>query len=75
MLEMDLKEYFSARDWKLKLKDDLTAPDESDFEAILDEAAKMLYDEPVGTQLEVARLIIIKLHKGYDVYVLAGRYY
>jgi hypothetical protein len=34
----------------------------------------MLYNEPVGTQLEVGRLIIKKLHHGHDVYIYVGPY-
>ncbi len=76
MLELDLAEYFAERGWTFKLKDgNSIIPNESDFEVVLDSAVKTLYDEPVGAQLEVGRLIIIKQHLGYDVYVLAGNFY
>jgi len=70
-----LAEYFKDNDWKWSLKGKgKQLPTESDFKNALDEAQKVLYDEKVGTILEVGRLVIIKQTKGFDVYVLAGTY-
>lgn len=49
-------------------------PDEDDIDAALDEAARVLYNHPVGTSLEVGRLIIQKKDRGHDVYLFVGEY-
>lgn len=75
MLEAYLAEIFAREGWTWNLKGGVTrVPTEEDVEAALDEAARLLYNEPVGTQLEVGRLIIKKLPRGHDVYVYAGPY-
>jgi hypothetical protein len=74
-LESDLAKTFYDNGWTWKLKGERhVVPDEYDIEAALDEAARMLYNEPVGTQLEVGRLIIKKQTRGHDVYVFVGPY-
>lgn len=57
--------------WSLKGKGNIV-PTESDIQAALDEAQRVMYSEPVGAILEVGRLVIIKQNTGYDIYVLAG---
>lgn len=47
-------------------------PDESDVQTVLDKAAEILYDEPVGTRLEVGGMIIEKQTTGFDVYTYTG---
>lgn len=74
-IEDDLAALFREKGWKWSLRDNrFTVPTVDDIEAALDEAARLLYNEPVGTQLEVGRLIIKRLHDGFDVYVYAGPY-
>ena len=74
-LEEEIAKIFAEHDWSWSLKDQgRVIPDKDDILAALDEAARLLYDEPVGSQLEVGRLIIVKKHTGHDVYVFAGEY-
>ena len=75
-LEVFISEFLSERDWKWKVKGhpEGVSPTDSDIAAALDEAARMLYNEQVGTTLQVGRLVIVKEHSGYDVYVMAGSY-
>jgi hypothetical protein len=73
-LESELSEYFVRNNWHWKLKDGSRPPTEDDIERALDEAARLLYTEPVGAQLEVGRLIIQKRHRGHDVFVYVGPY-
>jgi hypothetical protein len=49
-------------------------PTEDDFTKILDEAARVLYDEPIGSTLRIARLIIEKQDGYLDVYQHIGTY-
>lgn len=75
MLESYIVSVFAREGWTWSLKGGVTkVPDELDVEHALDEAARVLYNEPVGTQLEVGRLIIKKLPRGHDVYIYAGPY-
>lgn len=75
MIEEQLAEIFAKNEWTWNLKDGGTRiPDAHDFELALDEAARVLYNHPVGAQLEVGRLIIQKRHKGHDVYCYVGPY-
>lgn len=75
MIENELAEIFERNGWTWNLKGGKTTiPNPDDIEAALDEAARLLYNEPVGTQLEVGRLIIKRLHNGFDVYVYVGPY-
>ncbi len=74
-LEDELAQVFAKNGWTWNLKGNRTVvPNSFDIELALDEAARLLYNEPVGTQLEVGRLIIKKLHKGHDVYIYVGPY-
>jgi hypothetical protein len=74
-LESDIAEQFRKNQWTWNLKGGRTlVPEEEDIEAALDEAARLLYNEEVGAQLEVGRLIIRRLHNGFDVYVYVGQY-
>jgi len=75
VVEQIISEFFADRGWTWNLKRGrMVTPSESDVQAALDEAAKQLYNQPVGTQLEVGRLIIQKKHTGHDVYVYVGEY-
>lgn len=74
-LEDDIAETFKKHQWVWHLKGGAyVVPEVDDVEAALDEAARLLYNEEVGAQLEVGRLIIRRLHNGFDVYVYAGQY-
>lgn len=74
-LEQDISEIFEKHGWTWHLKEGSPIiPSEEDVEQALDEAARILYNESVGAQLQVGRLIIIKKHRGHDVYVYAGDY-
>ena len=74
-IEDDLAEVFKKNVWTWTLKGGrVVIPTADDIEHALDEAARMLYTEPVGTQLEVGRLIIKKQTRGHDVYIYAGPY-
>lgn len=53
----------------------LIAPDEEDVKIVLDEAAKVLYDSPVGTRFESAGLIVEKRPDGFDTWVYVGNYH
>lgn len=74
-LEDELSDFFEKRGWTWNLKGGrVVTPSAQDIEAALDEAARLLYNEPVGTQLEVGRLIIKKQPRGHDVYIFVGPY-
>lgn len=75
MLEEEIARVFRKNGWTWKLKKGTVVPDEGDVMDALDEAARVLYDEPVGTQLEVGRLIIKKTATGQDAYIYVGEYY
>jgi hypothetical protein len=47
-------------------------PSAIEFEKILDEARRVLYDEPVGSTLRIGRLIIERLDNDLDVYIHVG---
>lgn len=74
MLEQELSDHFAKNSWTWKLKVGTVSPSETDMLDALDEAARMLYGEPIGTSLEVGRLIIVKTTTGHDVYALFGSY-
>lgn len=75
MIEQIISEWFTNRGWTWRLKGDrVVTPSEQDVLDALDEAAKQLQTHPVGTQLQVGRLIIEKKHTGHDVYVYVGEY-
>lgn len=62
----------TGRQWKVD--DNLIQPTQDDILKLLDEAAKRLYSEQVGTRLEKGGLIVEKKHRGHDVYVMVGSY-
>lgn len=75
MLEQIISEFFAARGWTWNLKGGrVVVPSEQDILFALDEAAKQLHNQPVGTILQVGRLTIEKKNTGHDVYVYAGEY-
>lgn len=72
-LEEEIAQRFIENNWTWKVKEKgEIIPDSDDIQVALDEAARVLYNEPVGTQLEVGRLIIVKKHRGHDVYLYVG---
>lgn len=74
-LEEEIAQRFLENGYEWKIKDKgKKVPDADEIQQALDEAARVLYNEPVGTQLEVGRLIIVKKHRGHDVYMFAGTY-
>lgn len=73
--EITIAKWFKDNDFHWSLKDKgYIIPDEADVEAALDEAARVLYNEPVGSYLAVGRLIIEKLPDGHAVYMYVGNY-
>jgi len=75
MLEQIISKFFTERGWTWKLKGGrVVTPSEQDVLAALDEAARQLHTAPIGSTLQVARLIIEKKHTGHDVYIYAGEY-
>jgi hypothetical protein len=74
MLEALINEIFSKTRWTWKIGALNLIPDEDDIQRALDEAARQLYNEEVGTRLEVGGLIIEKRPRGHDVYVMVGSY-
>jgi len=49
-------------------------PEAEDVEKVLDHAAGLLYNEEVGTRLNVGSLIVEKREHDHDVYVYVGSY-
>lgn len=74
MLERIISEFFEKNKWTWNLKTGRRVPTDNDVEDALDEAARILYNEEDGTQLEVGRLIIRKKHNGHDVFMYVGDY-
>lgn len=75
MIESEIAEFFARQGWTWHLKGDrIVIPSEKDVTAALDQAAVELYKEPVGTRLEVGRLIIEKKTLGHDVYMYVGEF-
>lgn len=75
MIEQIISEFFAKRGWTWRLKGGtVVSPSESDVIAALDEAAAQLRNQPVGSTLQVARLLIEKKHTGHDVYMYVGEY-
>lgn len=75
MIEYDISELFARLGYTWTLKSGrVIVPDEDDVERFLDEAAKHLHNEPVGTRLSVGKMIIEKTATGHDVYVYTGSY-
>lgn len=76
MLERELADHFQKNEFMWKMKDDkYIIPSEKDIEQALDKAAALLYDSPIGSQIEVGRLIVKKISgERYDVYAHFGSY-
>jgi len=73
-LESELAKRFKENGWTWNFNQGPVVPTEEDIQAVLDEAAVRLYNEPVGAQLEIGRLVIKKKTIGHDVYVYVGPY-
>lgn len=74
-LLLELEDHFDRFGWQWSLKGKgKVQPDRYDFLAALDEVARVMYAEPVGTIMEMGRLVIIKTNTGYEVYVMAGTF-
>jgi len=74
-VERTIAKWFKLNEFYWRLADKgRIIPDESDVEAALDEAARILYSEPVGAYLTVGRLIIERLPDGHAVYMYIGDY-
>lgn len=52
----------------------VVTPTDNDVERVLDEAARQLYNEEVGSRLNVGGLIIEKRENDHDVYIYVGSY-
>lgn len=74
-LEKTIADWFELNNFMWSVKDKgYVVPSESDVEAALDEAARILYNEEVDTQLAVGRLHIVRTENGHDVFVYIGSY-
>lgn len=67
-----LSTWFAEHGWTWKVGGKDIAPSSSDMSKTIDTAIKLLYTEPVGTQLSVGRLIVRKETSTHDIYVLVG---
>lgn len=75
MVENIIHKFFTEKGWTWKLKGGkVVVPSEQDVLDALDEAARQLHTAPVGSTLQVGRLIIEKKHLGHDVYMFVGEY-
>lgn len=74
-IEKTVADWFKQNNfhWSL-LNKGRVVPDEADVESVLDEAARVLYNEPPGTYLSVGRLIIERTESGHNVYMFIGSY-
>lgn len=74
-VERIVANWFKENDfqWVVKNKGRVV-PDEADIELVLDEAARVLYNEPVGSYLSVGRLIVERTEDGHSVYMYVGDY-
>lgn len=72
MIEDELSQLFIRRGWTWTISDQQVIPTAYTIKKVLDSAAEALYDEPVGTQMEVGRLIVRKETNTCDVYVMFG---
>ena len=74
-LEKTIADWFEQNNFMWSVKDKgYIIPTETEVEAALDEAARILYAEPVDTQLAVGRLHIVRTEKGHDVFMYIGSY-
>lgn len=73
-LERHIAEVLADTGRLWKLDSGFITPTEEIVERALDEAAKALYNEPVGTRLTVGGMIIERTNSGFEVYVMLGSY-
>lgn len=72
-IEDELESFFMVHDYRWQIDGTLRFPTAEDIRQTIDRAEEELYDEKVGTQLEVGRLIIKKVQNHHhDVYVMIG---
>lgn len=71
-VEDELESFFMLHDYRWRIDGTLRFPTADDIRMTIDRAIEELYDERVGTQLEVGRLIIKKTPKHFDIYVRIG---
>lgn len=57
-----------------KIGSDYSVPTAEDVQTVLDEAAKVLYDRPVGDRFEMGGIIIERRPGGFQAYVSLGYY-
>lgn len=74
MIEQIVSQLFKRIGHTWLLDSGFTAPSEKDVQQVLDEAVRMLYDRPIGTQFQTGGLIIEKAPDGYDVHCFVGNY-
>lgn len=65
----------TGRQWKVVNPEGHIDPSPADVKGVLDNAAKALYSESVGTTYNRGGLIVEKTNLGFDVYVHVGKYY
>lgn len=70
----EIQQTFEKNMWEWNFSTGYRIPTVEEIEAVLDKAAVTLHEQPTGTQLEVGRLIIRKLHRGHEVYIYSGKY-
>jgi hypothetical protein len=68
----DAARILKEQGYTAKIGDEYDFLSDSDVELIYDEVVRKLYNEPVGTIMEVSHFIFLKTHKGYDVFVHVG---
>jgi len=74
MIEMMVTDTFDKIGHRWNTDQGLVRVDDDDVTRVLDHAAKVLYNEPVGTRLSIGGLIIEKRATGHDIYVYLGNY-
>lgn len=75
MLETIISDLFEQLGFTWTLENDkVITPTDSDVERVLDEAARQLHNEPIGTRLNVGKLIVEKRPVGHDVYLFTGNF-
>lgn len=70
MLAQRLASLFEERQYTWKIDGQLSVPSENDIQDVIDEAQNRLKTKPMGTWLEIGRLIFVKSPDNLDVYVL-----
>jgi len=67
-------DWFKKIDLQWSITDGPRVPDEDDVDRAFDEAAKVLYNQSVDTQLTVGGMHIVKTTDGHDVFMYVGSY-